>query len=182
MWKRDQEVRERHFRPGAIPTHQTGQRLIERFTWKANADHLARGPEPVEGRLNTTLRFAMSRRARLDSLRDRHSDNCAAELTSRALRNNTSQRGRLSGISTRLHQAFFDAVVATDKIRPFASPFPEAMKSSGRWEPSTPCTWHPLTYGQESASASQQQRSSTLTDRHASTDGTRPRFDITVEC
>jgi hypothetical protein len=42
-------------------------------------------------------------------------------------------RCTLVGISTQLHQAFFDAVVAADKIRPFASlPFPEAMKIVGR--------------------------------------------------
>jgi hypothetical protein len=46
-----------------------------------------------------------------------------------ALRNNRSQIGRLLGISTPLHQAFFDAVVAADKRRTFASlPLPEAMK------------------------------------------------------
>jgi hypothetical protein len=39
MWKRDQRVREQQFCPGVIPTHQTGQRLIERLKWKENADH-----------------------------------------------------------------------------------------------------------------------------------------------
>ena len=43
--------------------------------------------------------------------------------------NKTYEPCRVLGISTQLHQAFFDAVVIADKSRPFASlPFPEAIR------------------------------------------------------
>ena len=46
-----------------------------------------------------------------------------------AFQNKSSEPCSLLGISTQLHQAFFDAVANTDKSRPFASlPFPEAMR------------------------------------------------------
>ena len=58
-----------------------------------------------------------------------------------ALRNNTSQRGRLLGISTQLHRAFFDAVVAADKRRTFASlPLPEVLKLIAQFGAGTTCT------------------------------------------
>ena len=46
-----------------------------------------------------------------------------------AFYNKTSEPCRLLGISTQLHQTFFDAVASSDKNKPFASlPFPEAMR------------------------------------------------------
>jgi len=49
-----------------------------------------------------------------------------------AFYNKTSEPCRVLGISTQLHQAFFDAVASADKTRPFASlPFPEAMRLGG---------------------------------------------------
>lgn len=46
-----------------------------------------------------------------------------------AFYNKTSESCRLLGISTQLHQTFFDAVASADKNKPFASlPFPEAMR------------------------------------------------------
>ena len=46
-----------------------------------------------------------------------------------AFYNTSSEPCCLLGISTQLHQAFFDAVANADKNRPFASlPLPEAMR------------------------------------------------------
>jgi quercetin dioxygenase-like cupin family protein len=46
-----------------------------------------------------------------------------------AFYNTSSEPCCLLGISTQLHQAFFDAVATADKNRPFPSlPFPEAMR------------------------------------------------------
>ena len=45
-----------------------------------------------------------------------------------AFYNKTSEPCRVLGISTPLHQAFFDAIADSDKKTPFASlPFPEMM-------------------------------------------------------